>query len=168
MIFKVMVWKEIMKKNLKVIKLKNLSKTFIPNKDNKVEALKGLNLDLPDTGMVFLVGESGSGKTTLLNILSSIEKPSGGEIIVDGINLSTAKEKVLNNYRNKEIGIIFQNYNLLQDETVESNIKLALELQGRKKSAKVKVQEVLNKVGLDGYEGRKITQLSGGQQQPGR
>ena len=148
-----------------MLRTNNITKTYLINKDNKVEALKGLSLDLPDTGMVFLVGESGSGKTTLLNILSSIEKPSGGEIIVDGINLSTAKEKVLNNYRNKEIGIIFQNYNLLQDETVESNIKLALELQGRKKFSKVKVQEVLQKVGLEGYEGRKITQLSGGQQQ---
>ena len=148
-----------------MIELINITKKYYIGKDNEVEALKGLNLDLPDKGMVFLVGESGSGKTTLLNILSSIEKPSGGEIIADGVNLSTAKEKVLNNYRNKDIGIIFQNYNLLQDETVESNIKLALELQGRSKFAKVKVQEVLKKVGLEAYEGRKITQLSGGQQQ---
>lgn len=147
------------------MKIINLSKTYNSNKDNEVEALKGLNLDLPNAGMVFLVGESGSGKTTLLNILSSIEKLSDGEVIVDGVNLSTAKEKALNNYRNNDIGIIFQNYNLLQDETVESNIKLALELQGKKKAAKAKVQEVLHKVGLDGYEGRKITQLSGGQQQ---
>ena len=145
--------------------IKNLSKIFNKNKDNEVEALKGLNLNLPESGIVFLAGESGSGKTTLLNILSSIEKPSSGKVIVNGVDLSTAKEKELNNYRNKDIGIIFQNYNLLQDETVESNIKLALELQGRTKFAKVKVQEVLNKVGLEGYEGRKITQLSGGQQQ---
>ena len=148
-----------------MLQVKGLSKIFNQGKYNEVKALGSLDLVLPDKGMVFLVGESGSGKTTLLNILSSIEKPSGGEITVDGVNLSTAKEKVLNNYRNKEIGIIFQNYNLLQDETVESNIKLALELQGRSKFAKVKVQEVLNKVGLEGYEGRKITQLSGGQQQ---
>lgn len=148
-----------------MIQLKDISKTYNQNKDNEVEALKCLDLVLPDRGMVFLVGESGSGKTTLLNILSSIEKPSEGEVTVDGVNLSSAKEKVLNNYRNKDIGIIFQNYNLLQDETVESNIKLALELQGRKKFSKVKVQEVLQKVGLSGYEGRKITQLSGGQQQ---
>ena len=148
-----------------MIELINIKKKYNNNKENEVKALDSLDLVLPDKGMIFLVGESGSGKTTLLNILSSIEKPSGGEIIVDGVDLSTAKEKELNNYRNKDIGIIFQNYNLLQDETVESNIKLALELQGRKKFSKVKVQEVLQKVGLEGYEGRKITQLSGGQQQ---
>lgn len=148
-----------------MLQVKGLSKIFNQGKYNEVKALGSLDLVLPDKGMVFLVGESGSGKTTLLNILSSIEKPSGGEIIVDGVNLSTAKGKVLNNYRNKEIGIIFQNYNLLQDETVESNIKLALELQGRTKFAKVKLQEVLQKVGLNGYADRKITQLSGGQQQ---
>ena len=147
------------------MKINNLFKIFNKDKDNEVEALKGLDLVLPNKGIVFLVGESGSGKTTLLNILSSIEKPSSGDVIFDGINLSTAKEKELNNYRNKDIGIIFQNYNLLQDETVESNIKLALELQGRKKYSKVKVQEVLQKVGLSGYADRKITQLSGGQQQ---
>ena len=81
--------------------IKNLSKIFNKNKDNEVEALKGLNLNLPDKGMVFLVGESGSGKTTLLNILSSIEKPSSGKVIVNGVDLSTTKEKELNNYRNK-------------------------------------------------------------------
>lgn len=148
-----------------MIEIKEIKKTYRQNKDNEVEALKGLNLNLPECGIVFLAGESGSGKTTLLNILSSIEKPSSGKVIVNGVDLSTAKEKELNNYRNKDIGIIFQNYNLLQDETVESNIKLALELQGRKKFSKVKVQEVLQKVGLKGYADRKITQLSGGQQQ---
>lgn len=145
--------------------IKKLSKTYNPNKGNEVKALKGLDLVLPDNGMVFFVGESGSGKTTLLNIMSGIEKPSGGEVIVEGVNLSTAKEKELNSYRNKDIGIIFQNYNLLQDETVLSNISLALELQGRKKDLSAKAEEVLQKVGLAGYGSRKVTQLSGGQQQ---
>lgn len=81
-----------------MLQVKGISKIFNQGKYNEVKALGSLDLDLPDKGMVFLVGESGSGKTTLLNILSSIEKPSGGEIIVDGVNLSTAKEKVLNNY----------------------------------------------------------------------
>ena len=81
-----------------MLQVKGISKIFNQGKENEVKALDSLDLVLPDKGMVFLVGESGSGKTTLLNILSSIEKPSGGEIIVDGVNLSTAKEKVLNNY----------------------------------------------------------------------
>ena len=150
-----------------MIELKNISKTYNPNRENKVEALKGLDLVLPDTGIMFLMGESGSGKTTLLNIMSSIERPSSGEIIIDNKNLSKARETTIYKYRNKDIGIIFQNYNLLQDETVSSNILLALELQGRKKllKSKANVEEVLDKVGLSGYGNRKITQLSGGQQQ---
>lgn len=150
-----------------MIECKNISKKYNLKKENEVEALKSLDLVLPDKGMVFLVGESGSGKTTLLNIMSSIEKPSSGELIVDGKTLSGLKENKLDKYRNEDIGIIFQNYNLLQDETVASNINLALELQGRKKFLKSKyiVDEVLEKVGLNGYGDRKITQLSGGQQQ---
>lgn len=150
-----------------MITLHSVSKIYNPNQQNKVEALKGLSLSLPDNGMVFLVGESGSGKTTLLNLLAALEKPSSGGILVDGLDLGTAKEKERNRYRNEEIGIIFQSYNLLQDESVSSNICLALELQGRKRftSSKADVDRVLAQVGLAGYGDRKISQLSGGQQQ---
>lgn len=150
-----------------MITLHSVSKIYNPNQQNKIEALKGLSLSLPDNGMVFLVGESGSGKTTLLNLLATLEKPSSGEILVDGLDLGTAKEKERNRYRNEEIGIIFQSYNLLQDESVSSNICLALELQGRKRftSSKADVDRVLAQVGLAGYGDRKISQLSGGQQQ---
>lgn len=81
-----------------MLQVKGISKIFNQGKYNEVKALDSLDLVLPDNGMVFLVGESGSGKTTLLNILSSIEKPSSGQVIVNGVDLSTAKEKVLNNY----------------------------------------------------------------------
>lgn len=150
-----------------MITLHSVSKIYNPNQQNKVEALKGLSLSLPDNGMVFLVGESGSGKTTLLNLLATLEKPSSGEILVDGLDLGTAKEKERNRYRNEEIGIIFQSYNLLQDESASSNICLALELQGKKRftSSKADVDRVLAQVGLAGYGDRKISQLSGGQQQ---
>lgn len=117
--------------------------------------------------MVFLVGESGSGKTTLLNLLFSIEKPTSGQIVVDEQDLGKASARKINKYRNKDIGIVFQSYNLLQDESVYSNIALALELQGRKKliGSKVLINDALKQVGLEGYAKRKITQLSGGQQQ---
>lgn len=150
-----------------MIELKQLTKIYNKGKSNEVRAVDSLDLVLPDTGMVFLVGESGSGKTTLLNLLSSIEKPTSGQIVVDEQDLGKASGRKINKYRNKDIGIVFQSYNLLQDESVYSNIALALELQGRKKliGSKALINDALKQVGLEGYAKRKITQLSGGQQQ---
>lgn len=146
-----------------MIELKNLTKTY-KLKSGEVQALKDINLTLPDKGMVFVLGKSGCGKSTLLNVLGGLDNYTSGEIIVDGVSLESFKAKDYDEYRNKYIGFIFQEYNLIDNFNVEQNISLALELQ-KKKNKQYLVEKSLEQVGLQGYGKRHIKELSGGQKQ---
>lgn len=117
--------------------------------------------------MFFILGKSGSGKSTLLNILSGLDTADSGNIFFKGENLATFSQSQLENFRNKEIGFVFQDYNLLEDFDVFKNVSLALELQSEKQKSVLeeKVKKSLEAVGLKGYEKRKINELSGGQKQ---
>lgn len=146
-----------------MIELKDLTKTY-KLKSGDVHALKGIDLTLPDKGMVFILGKSGCGKSTLLNVLGGLDNYTSGEIIVDGVSLKSFKAKDYDEYRNKYIGFIFQEYNLIDNFNVEQNISLALELQ-KEKNKQYLVEESLEQVGLQGYGKRHINELSGGQKQ---
>lgn len=147
-----------------MIELKNLSKIYTPNKETKVHALNDINLTFGNTGMVFLLGKSGSGKTTLLNMIGGLDKPTQGEIIVDGKELNLHNEKEINKYRNNKIGFIFQNYGLLEDMSIKSNIDIALDLQNSYADKEL-VEDILQIVGLKECADKKVSQLSGGQKQ---
>ena len=148
-----------------MIELKNLSKTYLPNKETQVHALKDINLTLGNKGLVFLLGKSGSGKTTLLNMVGGLDKPTQGQIVVDGKELDLQNEKEINAYRNNKIGFIFQSYGLLEDLTVKSNIKTALDLQNSYVNDE-QIEDILQAVGLSKENiNRKVSQLSGGQKQ---
>lgn len=147
-----------------MIELRHLYKTYVPNKQTKVDALKDINLTFGNNGLVFLLGKSGSGKTTMLNMIGGLDNPTSGEIVVDNKPLNIKRESDINKYRNNKVGYIFQNYGLLEDSTVKNNIKIALEMQNVWKK-KEKIQAILDKVGLSQYINKKITQLSGGQKQ---
>lgn len=147
-----------------MIELKGLYKTYVPNKDTQVHALQDINLTFADSGLVFLLGKSGSGKTTLLNMLGGLDKPTKGEIRVDGKELDLHKEKQINSYRNNQVGFIFQNYGLLEDLTVKSNLKIALDMQ-HVHAKDERMQKILQTVGLGSCLYRKVSQLSGGQKQ---
>lgn len=148
-----------------MIELKNLSKTYLPNKETEVHALKDINLTLGNKGLVFLLGKSGSGKTTLLNMVGGLDKPTQGQIIVDGKELDLHNEKEINAYRNNKVGFIFQSYGLLEDLTVKSNIKTALDLQNSYVDDE-QIEDILQAVGLPKESiNRKVSQLSGGQKQ---
>lgn len=147
-----------------MIELKELSKTYIPNKETEVHALQGIDLTLGNRGMIFLLGKSGSGKTTLLNMVGGLDKPSGGRIIVDGKELDLKNEKEINAYRNNKVGFIFQNYGLLEDMTVKNNIKTALDLQNAYVEDE-QIKDILETVGLSQCIDRKVSHLSGGQKQ---
>lgn len=127
-----------------------------------MQALKDVTFDLPDTGLIIVLGESGSGKTTLLNLLAGTDTPSGGEVIFRRQNIY-GKNFPIENYRNTYCSVIFQEYNLLLEFNVEENISFALQMQGNREPEKV--GEALKRVGLAGYEKRRINELSGGQQQ---
>ncbi len=149
-----------------MIRLVNVSKTYKSKYGDKCHAVKNATIDFSSKGIYFVLGKSGSGKSTLLNLIGGLDKPDSGEIIFNGKSFSTFTQKDYSYYRNNEVGFIFQDFNLIEDFTVYENINLALSLrQDKKEDASKLIKEVLQSVGLDGYEKRGINELSGGQKQ---
>lgn len=147
-----------------MLEVKNLSKIYKTKNGADVKALDGVSLQFPTTGMVFLLGKSGSGKSTLLNVCGGLDAPTSGEIVVKGRSSKDFTQSDFDSYRNTFVGFIFQEYNILNEFSVEDNIALALELQGKPKDKKA-VAELLKQVDLEGYAKRKPNTLSGGQKQ---
>lgn len=146
-----------------MIELINVTKTY-RMKSGEIKALDEVSLSLPVSGMVFVLGKSGCGKSTLLNILGGLDEITSGEILIDGISMSDYRAKDYDKYRNRYIGFIFQEYNLIDGFNVGKNISLALELQQNKEKHRL-IENVLEQVKLEGYYNRKINELSGGQKQ---
>ncbi len=146
-----------------MITVENLTKIYKSKKGVNVEALKGISLNLPSKGMVFILGKSGCGKSTLLNVLGGLDEFDGGAIKVGGKNLKDYTPAELNNYRNTFTGFVFQDYNLFDGYTVAENVALALNLQGNSETDRV--NEILKKVDLEKFKDRKPPNLSGGQRQ---
>lgn len=152
-----------------MLSIKNLTKIYKSKRGNKVTALKNVSLNFGESGLFFILGKSGSGKSTLLNLIGGLHKPSKGEIFINARSSKSFKEKDFDSYRNTYIGFVFQEYNLIENYTVGTNIALALELQG-KNVDKTEIEKLLVKFELvDGtgetfYE-RHINELSGGQKQ---
>ncbi len=149
-----------------MLEVRDLTKIYRGKKGADVRALDGISLKFPETGMVFLLGKSGSGKSTLLNVCGGLDSPTEGEIIVKGRSSRSFSGSDFDSYRNTFIGFVFQEYNILNEFSVEDNIALALELQGKsKKKNKRAIRELLREVDLEGYAKRKPNTLSGGQKQ---
>lgn len=149
-----------------MLEVKNLSKIYKSTVKGGVDtkALDNVSLKFPDKGMVFLLGKSGSGKSTLLNVCGGLDAPTSGEIIVKGKSSKSFSQSDFDSYRNTFVGFIFQEYNILNEFTVEDNIALALELQGKPKDKKA-IAALLEQVDLSGFAKRKPNTLSGGQKQ---
>lgn len=147
-----------------MISLKSLHKLYRVKGQAPVEALKGIDLTLPDTGFVFILGKSGSGKSTLLNVLGGLDSFDEGDLILFGKSAKTFTMKDYNSYRSEYVGFIFQEYNILPHQTVYENVALALQIQGKSPSEK-DIEEILSKVGILDLKDRKPGQLSGGQKQ---
>ncbi|MCR5389007.1 MAG: ATP-binding cassette domain-containing protein [Lachnospiraceae bacterium] len=146
------------------IEIRNLSKTF-EIKGQQVIALREINLNIEKGDIFGIIGMSGAGKSTLVRSINFLEKPTEGEILIDGVNLSSLTEKELRKKRS-EIGMIFQNFNLLEQKSVLDNICFPLEINGvKKKDARVKARELLKVVKLSDKEKAYPSQLSGGQKQ---
>ena len=146
------------------IEIKNLSKSFI-DKDSKVEALRDINLTVEKGDIFGIIGMSGAGKSTLIRCINYLEKPTSGQVIVEGKELGQLNEKELR-VKRQDIAMIFQHFNLLQQKNVIDNIIFPLTLQGvKKKEAREKAFELLAKVGLEDKAKSYPSQLSGGQQQ---
>ncbi|MBQ8999256.1 MAG: ABC transporter ATP-binding protein [Clostridium sp.] len=150
-----------------ILKIKNITKDY-GIKGFKTRVLKDISLNINKGDFIAIMGPSGAGKTTLLNIMSTLDKQTSGEVILDGIDVSKVKNKELSKLRREKIGFIFQDYNLLDNMTLMNNIALPLAL-GKKKSKEIeeKVINIAKKFGLENHLDKYPYQLSGGQKQRG-
>lgn len=150
---------------MNIISLQNVVKTFSLG-ENEVHALRGVSFDIEQGGCVSIVGPSGSGKTTCMNMIGCLDRPTSGDVFVDGKNTATMKDTELAHLRNKTIGFVFQQYFLLPSFTVLENVMLPLRYQGISKSERKRLAtEELEKVGLANRLKHKPNELSGGQKQ---
>jgi len=148
-----------------IISVQDLKKTYIMG-TTQVHALKSITLDINENEYVALMGPSGSGKSTLMNLLGCLDSPSAGDYVLNGTNVSTMTDAALAEVRNKEIGFVFQTFNLLPRLSALENVALPLVYGGVSKSARLaRANEVLTSVGLGDRVDHKPNELSGGQRQ---
>ncbi|MBE6311993.1 MAG: ABC transporter ATP-binding protein [Bacteroidales bacterium] len=144
-----------------MIEVKNVCKSF-----GNLQVLKNVNLTIDTSEIVSIVGQSGAGKTTLLQIMGSLEKPDSGEITIDGTNIAAMNEKELSNFRNRNIGFIFQFHQLLPEFTaIENTIMPALIAKKNYAESKKRAIELLEFLNLSNRLNHKPSELSGGEKQ---
>ena len=149
----------------KVIEIRNIIRNF-PLGQEIVKVLKGIDLDIDRGEYVAFMGPSGSGKSTLMNLLGCLDTPTGGSYILNGKDVSKMTDSELAEVRNKEIGFVFQTFNLLPRTTALDNVALPMIYAGASKAdRKKRAEEVLTNVGLGDRMDHKPNQLSGGQRQ---
>lgn len=148
-----------------MLQLKNITKNYLSG-DNKVQALKGIDIEFRENEFVSILGQSGCGKTTLLNIIGGLDRYTSGDLIINGKSTKEFKDKDWDTYRNHSVGFVFQSYNLIPHQTVLANVELALTISGVGKTERRKrAIEALQKVGLGDQINKKPNQMSGGQMQ---
>ena len=149
----------------KIIEIKGLKRDFAVGSEI-VKALKGVDVSVMKNEYLAMMGPSGSGKSTLMNLLGCLDTPTAGAYNLNGTNVSSLKDDDLAEIRNKEIGFIFQTFNLLPRLTALENVSLPLVYSGyNSEDRKIKAQDVLEKVGLGDRMDHRPNQLSGGQRQ---
>ena len=148
---------------MEILKVQNLCKTYGKG-EAKVDALKNVSFSLNKGEFAAVVGESGSGKSTLLNCIGALDTPTSGSVLMDGQNLFSMKEEKRTIFRRRNIGFIFQSFQLVSELNVEQNIMFPLLLDYRKPDP-AEVQEILDLLGLTERSSHLPNQLSGGQQQ---
>lgn len=149
-----------MKENT-IIQVKNIHRSF-----GNLEVLKGINMDIQKGEIVSIVGKSGAGKTTLLQIIGTLDKPDSGNVIINGTDVFSLKEKELAAFRNQHIGFIFQFHQLLPEFTALENVMIPALIGKQKKSdAKMRAEKLLTDLGLGDRMHHKPNELSGGEKQ---
>lgn len=146
-----------------LLRLENVSKSYHAGGASEIFPLAGVNLEVNQGERIVLLGKSGSGKTTFLNMIGGMDSPTSGKIFFDGLEITRFSPTQLAQYRRKEIGFIFQSFNLFPTLTVGENLMLPLDLLGN--SYEQKAREILSAVELDGQWDKFPEQLSGGEQQ---
>ncbi len=150
---------------MKILEIKNVSKIYNET-EVQVNAVNGVTLDFQEAEFAAIVGPSGSGKTTLLNLIGGLDNPTSGEIIIDGTNLAKLKSSQLIDFRMRNIGFVFQAYNLIPVLTAKENVEFIMNLQKwSRKDRDDRTFELLKAVGLYDRMNSRPAKMSGGQQQ---
>ncbi|MFI8713243.1 ABC transporter ATP-binding protein [Brevibacillus brevis] len=148
---------------MKILETRELRKTY-GSGDTAVHALDGVNMEVDNGEFVAIIGTSGSGKSTLLHMLGGLDRPTSGNVTVDGKDIYSLKDEELTIFRRRKIGFVFQNYNLVPVLNVYENIVLPIELDG-KQPDKTYLAKIANTLGLENKLNNLPSNLSGGQQQ---
>jgi len=148
---------------MEILKVENLCKTYGKD-ENTVRALDGVSFSVEKGEFVAIIGPSGSGKSTLLHILGGVDTPTSGKVYVDGVDVYAQNQEQLAIFRRRQVGLIYQFYNLIPVLNVEENITLPLLMDGKKVN-KARLEELLGTLNLTDRTGHLPNQLSGGQQQ---
>ena len=148
-----------------LIHIENMKKIYNPG-ENEVRALDGIDLDIEKGDLVAIVGHSGSGKSTLMNMLGCLDTPTSGKYVLDGQDVASMTDNQLADVLNKEIGFIFQGFNLISNLDAVGNVELPLVYRGVSKNERKQLaMEALKSVGLEDRMKHKPNEMSGGQQQ---
>lgn len=148
-----------------ILQLKNIDKIY--GTDIKTQVLYDINLSVEEGSFNSIIGQSGSGKSTLLNIIGTLDRPTNGEVVIDGVNVKQMSSNQLASLRNQKIGFVFQFHYLLPEFTALENVLMPYRIRGTKlnKAAEDKAKEYMKLVGLEQVMNNPATKMSGGQQQ---
>lgn len=149
-----------------MIVVKDLVRQF-KSGDRTIKPVNGVNFELEKGSLASIVGKSGSGKSTLLSLLGALDKPTSGDVVVDGVSLAGLPDGKLTEYRRRDIGFVFQQFNLIPNLSAVDNVMLPMEFAGVRKAARLqRAKELLEQVQLDPEKhSRRTNRLSGGEQQ---
>ncbi len=146
--------------------MKGIVKTYYLGTPNELEILHGIDLDVYDGEFLSIVGASGSGKSTLMNILGALDRPTSGRFFLDHLPMEDVKDEGLSKIRNKKIGFVFQNFNLIPRSSALSNVALPMLYGGKSRSERnLRAKELLKLVGMEDRSHHRPNELSGGQKQ---
>ena len=148
-----------------ILEIRNLKKSYMINKENSLQVLKGLNISIGSGEMVALMGASGCGKTTLINLICGIDKADSGSIMIDHEEIPKMRRSKMAVFRRNNIGLIFQDFNLLESLNVKDNILLPLILENRIEDSEEKLKQIAEVLSIADIMGKSVTDISGGQKQ---
>lgn len=155
-----------MSKMAKLMEMRGIKKSFNIGKENELEILHGIDMDVYAGEFISIVGQSGSGKSTLMNIIGLLDRQTSGDYDLNGVDISTLKDEELSSYRSKKIGFVFQNFNLIPRSNAEKNVELPmLYAKVPKKERVERAKYLLNAVDMADRMDHRPNELSGGQKQ---
>ncbi|MBK5186721.1 MAG: ABC transporter ATP-binding protein [Gemmatimonadaceae bacterium] len=151
---------------MNVIEARELSKSYVGGDGGRVDVLNAVSLDVRRGEMIAVVGASGAGKSTLLHILGALDRPTAGEVTLDGQSLSALRDEELSKLRNRKVGFVFQFHHLLREFSALENVMMPLRISGWDAArARARAEEMLARVGLSARSTHRPSEMSGGEQQ---